>query len=141
MAVYKPLRLSLFIYDLIRLVIMLEFLRIFAPPGNPGGAGTFPYLVFAAANALYPLMSLFLWLKCEAYTPYLPLYAAGKLIAAAAALAWFFVSAPGLAGALAVPAFNLDLVIIVMDTGSACGALLLKKKISPAPAGTFQEGL
>jgi hypothetical protein len=128
---------------------MLELLMLFAPPGNMGGAGTFPYLVFAAANALYPLMSLFLWLKFEAYIPYLSLYAAGKFVAVAAALAWFFLSAPELAaylspdraGILAVLAFNL--VIVAADTGSACAALLLKKKIPPAPAeaGAFQEGL
>jgi hypothetical protein len=125
---------------------MLELLILFAPPGS---AGAFPYLVFTAANALYPLMSLFLWLKLEAYIPYLPLYAAGKFIAATAAAAWFLISVPELAaslplnraGALAVLAF--DIAIIAADTGSACGALLLKKKISPAPAeaGTFQEGL
>ena len=83
----------------------------------------------------------------EAYIPYLPLYAAGKLIAVAAALAWFLLSAPELAaylaldraGVLAVLAFNL--LIVAADTGSAGGALLLKKKIAPAEAGTFEEGL
>jgi hypothetical protein len=141
--------MSLFIYDLIRLVLMLELLALFAPPGSSGGAGSFPYLVFTAANALYPLMSLFLWLKVEAYIPYLPLYAAGKLVAVAAALAWLFLSAPELAaylaldraGVLAVLAFNL--LIVAADAGSACGALRLKRKISPAPAeaGAFEEGL
>jgi hypothetical protein len=128
---------------------MLGLLTLFAPLGTMGGVGVFPYLVFTASNALYPLMSLFLWLKFEEYTPYLSLYAAGKFVAVAAALAWFFISAPKLiaylaldwAGALAVLVFNT--VIVSADTGSACGALLLKRKISPAPvkAGMFQEGL
>jgi hypothetical protein len=138
--------LSLFIYDFIRLLLMLGLLTFLPPLGNMDGTA-FPYLVFAASNALYPLMSLFLWLKLEDYIPYLPLYAAGKFIAAAAAFAWFFLSAPKLAahpaldwtGVLAALVF--DMVIIAADTGSACGALLLKSKISPAKAGTLQEGL
>jgi hypothetical protein len=127
---------------------MLGFFTLFAPLGSAGGAEPVPYLVFTASNALYPLMSLFLWLKLEDHIPYLSLYAAGKCIAVAAALAWFFVSAPKLlaylpldgAGALAALLFNV--VIVFADTGSACSALLLKKRSSPAPAedGTSEEG-
>jgi hypothetical protein len=127
------------------------------PLGGAGGTGALPYLVFTASNALYPLMSLFLWLKLEDHAPYLPLYAAGKIVAVAAALAWLFISAPKLTanlamdwtGALTVLIFNM--VIIAADTGSACGALLLKRTISPAPAkagtrvstddGNLREGL
>jgi hypothetical protein len=55
------------------------------------GSGTenfFPYVVYTAPNALFPLMALFLLLHLEAYRPYLSLYMAGKTVSAASATVW-----------------------------------------------------
>ena len=78
MGPYRPLRLILFIYDFIRLMVMTSLLLAFLPPvgngeGGPAG-GLFPHVFYAVPNGLFTLMSFFLWLRLDAYKPYIPLY-------------------------------------------------------------------
>jgi len=86
MNVYKPLRAGLFIYEIVRLFLLVVFMYLatvesgFLPAGSNSG-GFFPCNVYLSSNALFPLMALFLWLKPEEYRGYLTLYMAGKAIA------------------------------------------------------------
>jgi hypothetical protein len=90
MDVYRPLRISLFLYELLRLLTLAVLFAVFSPLEGAVKSGVFPYLVYAAPNALFPLMTLFMWLRPKAYRSYLSLYTAGKIIAVAAFYGWGF---------------------------------------------------
>ena len=93
MDVQRPLRVGLFFYEIVRLLLLIACLFIPSLEGgfNGGGMGsrTFsPQMVYLSANALFPLMALFLWLKPEEYRSYLNLYIAGKIIGLISFYAW-----------------------------------------------------
>jgi len=85
MEALKPLRAGLFIYEVFRFLLLIVFLFI-APlndrfTGEGFGNGVLiPYSVYLSANALFPLMALFVMLKPLEYRNYLNLYMAGKII-------------------------------------------------------------
>ena len=58
---------------------------------RPTGPAAFSWLVYAAPNALFPLMTLFLWLDTSRYGAYLPLLLAGKCIGVFSLLGWSIV--------------------------------------------------
>ncbi|MDR1929874.1 MAG: hypothetical protein LBQ44_04505 [Treponema sp.] len=98
---YRAVRTIIFIYDCSRLLFLLSLISAFlfvnpAGPagmfrGSPGIMGlSFPFLVYAAPNALFPLMSFFLMVRFELSKAYIPLYITGKLIVLSAAAVWFF---------------------------------------------------
>jgi hypothetical protein len=84
MDIHRPLRAVLFGYELIRLVILIGVVVFFISPGGM----IFPYLPFAAANALFPLITLFVCIQPKLYRQYLFLYTAGKAVLIAAAGGW-----------------------------------------------------
>jgi hypothetical protein len=99
MEVYRPLRLTLFIYDSIRLLLLIGFWVILLPflGGEAAESGRMlPISVYAAANALFPLMTLFLWLRFSTHKAYITLYMAGKAVIVAAGLGWLFFTLPGI---------------------------------------------
>jgi hypothetical protein len=93
MDVYRPLRVVLFVYECIRLLLMLGLYLFFA-----GTTDLFPSLPLAAVNGLFLLMALFMLHSMEVYGLYAPLYLAGKLFFIAAVRPWFFGSAVELQG-------------------------------------------
>jgi hypothetical protein len=132
------LRLAVFIYDCMRLFFLLTLLMIFT--GNADGnvgmfqgapAWRFPYMVYAAPNALFPLMSLFLLLRFAESRAFLPLYMTGKLISVAALAGWMV--------AVIIEGRNLyaarwSLFLGAADLASAVGAILLRTAETAAPA-------
>ena len=58
--------------------------------GNGISAGSFPYLVYLSSNALFALMTLFVWLRPEEYRNYIYLYMAGKIITLITFYLWQF---------------------------------------------------
>ena len=48
----------------------------------------FPYVVYLSSHALFPLMTLFIWLKPEEYYNYIPLYMAGKIVGGVSFYTW-----------------------------------------------------
>jgi hypothetical protein len=84
---FKSLRAALFIYECIRLAVLVGIFMFLQPYG-----GTFPVLVYAAPNALFLLMAVFLLIDPERYDPYAPLYLAGKCICLFSIVLWFIVS-------------------------------------------------
>jgi len=91
MDVLRPLRAGLFFYEIFRLLLLAIFMLI-APIGGgsamESSVSVFPYFVYLSANALFPLMALFVWLKPEGYRNYLPLYMAGKIIGVVSFYTW-----------------------------------------------------
>jgi hypothetical protein len=132
METYRPLRAALFLYECIRLAVLtgvFSFLR----PGD--GAGFFPWLVYTAPNALFPLMTLFIWRRFSRYGTYLPLYISGKCIALAAVFGFCVFSRQDLYMAinLMIPgvftALGSLLFLLAGDLLSAAGGLALVKKL------------
>ena len=130
MDVYQPLRAGLFIYELLRLLLLLVF-SLFLPLEGQSGA-FFPYLAYLSSNALFPLMALFLWLRPQEYRNYLTLYTAGKIIGVVSFYAWEFFSArefPGMENmARSVVLLGGSVFISLADLLSVWGAWMLKNK-------------
>ncbi|MDR0301484.1 MAG: hypothetical protein LBI04_04125 [Treponema sp.] len=52
----------------------------------------FPQIALAASAALFPLMSLFIWLDSSRYRVYMPLFTAGKCIGIFSILVWSIIA-------------------------------------------------
>jgi hypothetical protein len=151
MDVYRPLRAVLFFYELLRLLVLAILFAVFSPLEGAVKGGVFPYLVYMTPNALFPLMTLFLWLKLEDHRNYLPLYMAGKVIAVAVFYVWGIFSlrtAIGLEN-LGLPNLMEGIVLFggsfalnLGDILSVFGAWMLIRKISKVeePAGLLAGG-
>jgi hypothetical protein len=92
MEIYRPLGGGLFIYECVRLFFLLG---VFAVSDPGGGAAAFPWLACVVPNALFPLMTLFLWLDISNYAGYWPLYISGKCISLVSVIAWLVLSWQG----------------------------------------------
>ncbi len=129
------MRLIFFIYDFIRLVVMTSLLVAFIPPGGSGEGGIFPHVFYAVPNGLFPLMSFFLWIRLEAYKPYIALYMAGKILAVIAVFAWLAFLLPTIKGDLiGIPRgiFTIIGTALLLSAGDALtvlGGAVLKKRI------------
>jgi hypothetical protein len=139
MSVFRPLKVVIFLYDLIRLPALLWVLpALLVMPETAGDIGV-PLAVYAAPNALFPLMALFLLLKPAEYRPFVPLYLAGKAAAVAANLGWFFASVGRLRAALPGGVYGVLytlgflLFLAVLDALSVLGmsAFMLPQKPKP----------
>jgi hypothetical protein len=128
MKVYRPLRLVLFAYEFIRLIIIISLIS-----AAPEGERSVPYLVYAASNALYPLMAFFMWFNLSEYRSYVLLYTAGKCIAAAAAAGWVFFflrNIPAAAGMGGLPAPLSVLLFAVLDILSILAGILIIGRVN-----------
>ncbi|MCL2209070.1 MAG: hypothetical protein FWC19_01715 [Treponema sp.] len=75
MGIISVIKPALFFYEAVRVVILALVLMFLLP-----GTSAVPWLAIASPGALFPLMSLFLWIDIIRYKAYLPLYLAGKYI-------------------------------------------------------------
>ena len=137
---YWPLRAGLFFYEVLRLLLLVIFLFLM-PPGN----GTFfPYLVYLSANAMFPLITLFIWLRPGEYRNYISLYLAGKIIGVVSFYAWeIFVSRefPGLENIVkSLVLFWGSIFISLADILSIGGAWILKKVSRIETTGSIESG-
>jgi hypothetical protein len=129
MKIYRPLRFCLLFYEFLRLFILLRVMA--AAPGE----GSFPWPVYGTANALFLFMALFLVADLTGYRSYIPLYTAGKTLAAFSAMGWIFFSRLQLTAAIAggsseIPAFLGGVLGIAGgDLLSASGSLALGRKL------------
>ena len=141
-------------YDVIRMFIMLDLLLTVIPLGEEPRLRWFPSLVYAAPNAIFPLMGFFLLIRPGEYRPFTQLYLAGKTVSLAAALGWFLFSfqaliasmSPG--GEASFRAFITALLLseeflfflrgvfllLILDAASLfLGRVLQKRLYAPAP--------
>jgi hypothetical protein len=132
---FRPLSLVLFIYDFFRLFFMLELLITVIPLGDAPEASWFPYLVYAAPNALFPLMGLFLLSRPGEYKSYISLYTAGKIIVIVSILGWTIFSFQSILNS-AFPAREFMTLLaflfglIVLDTASLLANSMLSHKLN-----------
>jgi hypothetical protein len=138
MKISWPLRLSLFIYDLIRLIMLISLLSVFGLPRAEGEGGVFPYLVYAVPQALFPLMTLFIWIQFPAYESYIFLYIAGKTIGIVSFFAWIIVSFQNILVALTTNIRGTPVIVgsalllALTDALSIWGGIGLKTRLSRA---------
>jgi hypothetical protein len=148
---YRPLRIGLFIYDAVRMLIMLDLLIAVIPLGEEPRLRWFPYLVYAAPNAIFPLIGFFLLIRPGEYRPFTHLYLAGKTVSLAATLAWIafsvqsIISSMSPGGEASIRAFFTSLLLsrdfvltlrgvlllLFLDAASLLGGRLLKKGLAP----------
>ncbi|MDR2398554.1 MAG: hypothetical protein LBD74_07335 [Spirochaetaceae bacterium] len=132
------MRMLLFLCEFFRLILLLSVLAVLGPLyGVSGGGGLtnqlFPYIVCLVPNALFPLMTYFLWIRLSLYHSYLPLYIAGKIITLVALMGWLVFSFRGIITALNTGARGISgfiLILTAADIFSVIGGLLLQTKIS-----------
>jgi hypothetical protein len=139
MDAYRPLRAVFFFYEAFRLLALAALWAVFSPMEGAVKGGVFPYLVYVTPNALFPLMTLFMWLRPGEYRNYLPLYMAGKVIAAAAFYGWGFFTLRTLgveylmtADREALVLFRGSLTLNLCDIFSVFGGWVLSRKTSGA---------
>jgi hypothetical protein len=115
-------------YELVRLFVLAKFI-------GPGAEGTvFPWAAFGAANGLFLLMALFIWLDFGRYGVYAPLYTAGKVLAVVSAAGWCVFSRAQIINAIFMDesgilmALESLLAITAGDLLSAVGGAALSNK-------------
>jgi len=136
MDAFRPLSAVLFVYECFRVLLLIAFWYI-APPdvasGAVAGGISLPYFVYLSANALFPLMALFVWLRPGEHQNYLTLYMAGKVIGVVTFLAWEFFSSrrefPGGGNVRqGLVLLGVSIFISLADILSVWGAWTLKNK-------------
>uniref|UniRef100_A0A7C3I8Q8 Uncharacterized protein n=1 Tax=Gracilinema caldarium TaxID=215591 RepID=A0A7C3I8Q8_9SPIR len=110
MKLHQPLSLSVFIYEVVRVVILLvmaaslQTLSLLSPT-------LMAYLL--APQLLFVFMALFIWIDELKYRSYLSLYVNGKIVSLWAGLLWVFTS------------FQSIVKAVVMYTGTAAETMML----------------
>jgi len=135
MGASRPLQAALFIYESLRLLLLVAFLFIVqSAGGNFAGEGGafFPYIVYISSNALFFLMALFMWLRPEEYRNYVTLYMAGKIIAVASFYVWAISTSREITGmhnlAGSIVLFGGSALVNLADVLSVWGAWTLQRK-------------
>jgi hypothetical protein len=117
----------------------------FLKPG--GGAGIFPWPVYAVPNALFPLMTLFLWRQFSRYAAYISLYVSGKCIALASVIGFCVFSWHNISAALylrntgAFMVLGSLLFLLMGDLFSTTGGLALAGKSRKSAAAGVPAAL
>ncbi|MDR1024864.1 MAG: hypothetical protein LBL56_03995 [Treponema sp.] len=124
--VFRPLQWGLLVYEVFRLAVLVRIMT-----GDTREDG-FPALIFGAANALFPLMVLFLLVDFHRYFPYASLYAAGKILSAVTMISCGFFRLDRIILAIilggTVPAAGRLALIVLGDLISAGAGILLVRR-------------
>jgi hypothetical protein len=67
---------------------MIGVFAVLRPLQEMSPEGIFPYVVYMVPNALFPLMTYFLWIRLSLYRSYIALYTAGKTIGVVSIIGW-----------------------------------------------------
>jgi hypothetical protein len=143
------LRLGIFFYDILRVFFLLALLAgVTGDTSGPAGMfqGSpdgirFPYMIYAAPNALFPLMSLFLLIRPSESAAFIPLYMTGKIISTAALAGWALFAFLKLKSL--PPIVLLFFCLGAADITSAVGTALLNftlRKTAPEQAEQAPDG-
>ncbi|MDR1144224.1 MAG: hypothetical protein LBK77_08430 [Spirochaetaceae bacterium] len=139
----RTVRTAVVIYDCSRLLFLVILLAAFT---GSGPAGLFrsmgrnlPFMMYAAPQALFPLMSFFLLIRLEISKSYIPLYITGKAICILCLTFWL-AAAFGPAGGIP-RSMSWALFMGAADFGTILGMVLLLpfNRGGAAPAGAEDE--
>jgi hypothetical protein len=109
MKISRLLKPILFAGECIRITALTTMYAVL----QPAGSIAFPWIVFTASGALYPLITLFFWLDSERYKSYIMLYFAGKCVNISSLLGWFIITRRG------------TMNVLLLETGYLTGIILL----------------
>jgi glucan phosphoethanolaminetransferase (alkaline phosphatase superfamily) len=84
MDIYRPLGAGLFLYECLRLLLLVFFMLFASLESAVSGS----YTVYMSSNALFAIMAMFIWLRPDEYRNYIALYMAGKLVFLASFYSW-----------------------------------------------------
>jgi len=87
MGIIRFFKLILFIYE----CVIFSFVSVIMVFNSIDQAGL-PQIAFASCAAMFPLMTLFIWLDSARYSVYLPLFTAGKCIGIFSILIWSIIA-------------------------------------------------
>ncbi|MDR1955687.1 MAG: hypothetical protein LBQ30_02395 [Treponema sp.] len=131
------MRIALFVYEVFRLILLLGVFMVLEPFNGSSGSGVlaqrlFPYILYVVPQALFPLMTYFIWMRLSLYQAYIPLYMAGKTISLVAVLGWCVCSLQILLSALSSGAavLGLTLFLAAADAFALCGGVRLQTKLN-----------
>jgi hypothetical protein len=123
------LRLILFLYDVARLIVIVGIMTQLGKLSLSDES--YPYLVYASAQALFPIMTWFIYSDAEKYLVYLPLNIAGKSINILLSGIWAFSSASPILASMSFELFvclGLTLIILFTDIINILGMVYVKKR-------------
>ena len=83
---------AILFFDCSRMLFLLTLLTAYLKPGEMFQGIAFPYMMCAAPNALFLLMSLFLFIRPAAFGAYIPLYITGKSLSLLCMIFWLLLS-------------------------------------------------
>ena len=132
------MRFVFFIYDFVRLIVMIGLLVTFVQSVSSHDGDVFPYVFYAVPNGLFPLMSFFLCVNPGAYKPFLALYMAGKFLAVVSVFAWFVFSLSRISALfledrrLVFVVAGTALLLSIGDALSVLGGAVVQKHIPDA---------
>jgi hypothetical protein len=132
----RSLRFGLFIYECLRVFpLMGAFIALQASDSTAT-----PWLIYASPCALFPLMTLFLWLDLSRYRNYLPLLLAGKCVSITVLLVWFIISGQ----VTMIEDFSnsvvlIELVLIGGDLLSIAAVLLILRGVKKEEVASVQD--
>ena len=134
---YKPLRLTVFSFDVLRLLFLAGVLAFSSAIEAIAKGGFFPYAAYLSSNALFPLIGFFLFLNLAGYRNYLPLYMAGKTIAVVLFYIWAVFTLPFETGFMTRESYIEGMVLLggsffisLGDMLSVFGIWVINKKFS-----------
>ncbi len=133
---FRFLRLIFCLYDTARLIVIVGIITQLGKLSLYDGS--YPYLVYASAQALFPVMTCFVYFDAEKYLAYFPLNIMGKCINILLSGIWVFHAVSGFLAAMSFDFFvclGLTLIIMFTDIISILGMVFVKKGFS----GSFQK--
>lgn len=140
MDVYGPLRVGIFIYEFFRFMVMIGIFAVFRSWQGAGSGAfvekVFPYVIYVVPNALFPLMTYFLWIRFSLYKAYIALYIAGKTIVVVSIIGWgvfsfkSMLTSTGIDWTSMLMIAGVTLLLAVTDAFSIFGGLVLQTKLN-----------
>jgi hypothetical protein len=134
---YPMVRTAVFVYDCSRFLFLLALLTAhLGPAGMFQGSNNLPHMMYAASQALFPLMSFFLLIRFDFSRAYMPLYITGKILCLLCILLWILFTFQRIRE---IPRFvTWSFFIGAADFGTITGMVLLQQAYS-ASGGSYSQ--
>jgi hypothetical protein len=141
----------MFVYEFFRFMIMIGIFAVFRPWQGIAGSGAFveslfPYVIYVVPNALFPLMTYFLWIRFSLYKAYLALYIAGKTIVVVSIIGWSvfsfqsIITSNSMEWTSVLIVAGVTLLLAVTDAFSIFGGLALQTKLNRLKTQAPEQG-
>jgi hypothetical protein len=137
---FRVSRLVLFLYDIARLFVIVATMTQLGKLSLFDGS--FPYLVYASSQALFPIMTWFIYMDAKTHLAYIPLHITGKCIHIVLSGVWIFGAVSTGLATLSFDLFvclGLTLIILFTDIISILGMFFVKRGFSVQDQTDIQQ--